>query len=219
MAVNLRSPRHMDPSPESTDRTQGTATPPPGSLRRGQGVSAEVSAPYHGDGAIRPQAGLEPEQGRPREQVWLSGTVRALVGCFASQCFPNQSISDSVVDEAAEFILSQQRRMPDFLRLGILVATMLFAAWPIPRAGRVFSRLPEPSQWRQIRRWKSSHLSPFRDLMRFYESLTMFACQGIIYEHGRRDFRDDSTSVREDGNGDCRGGFGAGRRHHCLPPR
>ncbi len=71
--------------------------------------------------------------------------------------------------------LDQHRRMPDYLRLPFRCLTLLFDAWALPRTGRPFHRASPAQRSRQIRAWKGSALGVRRDLVKFYESLAVFA--------------------------------------------
>ena len=73
------------------------------------------------------------------------------------------------------FVLQQHSNMPDFFRLPIIILTLIFDLWGLLRRGTLFHRLPHESRWHQIQGWKNSPISVCRDLIRFYESLTIFS--------------------------------------------
>jgi hypothetical protein len=73
------------------------------------------------------------------------------------------------------FLLDQHGRMPDYLRFPFRCLTLLFDAWPLPFTGRPFHRASPSQRTRQIRAWKGSALGVRRDLVKFYESLAVFA--------------------------------------------
>lgn len=84
---------------------------------------------------------------------------------------------------AAVFLLKQQARMPDFMRLPLRLLTLLFGAWSLPFAGRPFHRLPLDRRRRQLRVWKTSTYGFRRDLIRFYEILAVFGWYAELYAH------------------------------------
>lgn len=75
----------------------------------------------------------------------------------------------------ASFLLDQHRRMPDYLRIPFRCLTLLFDAWALPRTGRPFHKGSLEQRARQIRAWKGAALGVRRDLVKFYESLSIFA--------------------------------------------
>ena len=110
-----------------------------------------------------------------------AATVSALTYSFIEGCcsplpieaaFPNNRI--------VRFILDQQARMPDYLRWPLVWSTVIFDVWALPFTGRCFHHLPSNQRWRQINAWKESSLGARRDLMRFYESLVVFAWYGEV---------------------------------------
>jgi choline dehydrogenase-like flavoprotein len=77
-------------------------------------------------------------------------------------------------NRTVRFVLDQHGRMPDYLRLPLKVLTLLFVHWSnLPRLGS-YRALDPDRRWRRIERMRSSVLGPFRDLIRFYEGLTVF---------------------------------------------
>lgn len=105
----------------------------------------------------------------------FEATVLALAETILfEQCAGTTSGLTPVHNAAALFLLRQQARMPDFLRLSLRLLTLLFGAWSLPFAGRPFYRLPLERRRRQLRVWKDSPWSFRRDLIRFYEVLVIF---------------------------------------------
>jgi hypothetical protein len=78
-------------------------------------------------------------------------------------------------NDVSEFVLEQWNRMPDYLCEPIRAATELFGVCGVLRNGRPYHRNAVPRRRLQRLAWRSSRLSPFRDLMRFYESLATLA--------------------------------------------
>jgi hypothetical protein len=77
-------------------------------------------------------------------------------------------------NEAVRFVLRQHPRMPRYLGWGIRAATLLLATSGL-LYGSLYHRLTPERRGRIVRAWKQSALQPFRDLMRFYESLVVMA--------------------------------------------
>lgn len=78
-------------------------------------------------------------------------------------------------NDVAEFVVSQSSAMPDFLHLPMRAATLLFDLWPIVKCGKPYHLLDPGRRRLQRLAWRSSRISAFRDLMRFYESLATLA--------------------------------------------
>jgi hypothetical protein len=92
------------------------------------------------------------------------------------------------VEPVARYLLDTVARMPDFLRLPMRALTLLFAATSILTAGRPFDRLPQDRRARRLAAWRGSALGFRRDLVKFYETLAIFALYSEAYhqdyEHG-----------------------------------
>jgi len=86
-----------------------------------------------------------------------------------------------LVRDAANFVLAQHARMPDYLRLPFFGATLGFSVAALLTCGSPFHRLADEKRQRHIRLAKKA--GPFRDLMRFYEGLSIFA-YGEALERG-----------------------------------
>lgn len=105
---------------------------------------------------------------------FFESSVTALCTAFIGSRYREKSGTDeAMVHDAAQFVLAQHARMPDYLRLAFLGATLFFALSAIVTGGNAFHRLGEEKQRRHIRLAK--RIGPFRDLMRFYEGLSIFA--------------------------------------------
>jgi hypothetical protein len=94
-------------------------------------------------------------------------------------------------NDVVHFVLQQHSRMPDFLRFPIIVLTLAFDLWGIVQGGHLFHRSPHSTRWRQIHSWRESRIACCRDLIRFYESLTLFGWYAITT-------RSDVITPRED---------------------
>ena len=78
-------------------------------------------------------------------------------------------------NDAVRFVLRQHARMPRQLGLGIRAATLLLSANGLLRGGTLYHRLTPEQRGRIVIAWKQASLKPFRDLIRFYESLVVMA--------------------------------------------
>ena len=85
------------------------------------------------------------------------------------QYFPNNS--------AVNFVIEQQNRMPDYLRLPLLILTLIFDIWGLLRTGLCFHSQSPSVRQQLIQVWKNSPFQICRDLMRFYESLVVLYWQ------------------------------------------
>ncbi len=65
--------------------------------------------------------------------------------------------------------------MPDYLRMPMLAATLGFDSVGFLNHGKRFHRQPPKSRQSQIAAWKNSNTGFKRDLIRYFESLTLFA--------------------------------------------
>lgn len=109
-------------------------------------------------------------------------TVYALAESIARERCPNTPDGGLEARRSvARFLLEQQRRMPDYLRLPMRCLTLAFDASALPFTGRSFHALPHEARLRQIRAWRGSRLGVRRDLIRFYEGLTIFAWYAEAY--------------------------------------
>lgn len=81
--------------------------------------------------------------------------------------------------DVIDFVLSQHRRMPDYLRPALRLATLLAAYSTTLTEGRPFHGMSHADRRRQVERWRASRFTPFRDLLRFYEGLAVFGWYSI----------------------------------------
>jgi hypothetical protein len=110
---------------------------------------------------------------------WFQLTTLALVEVLLPTLA--RPVPAAAVQECTAFIASQRRRMPDTLRGPLLLATLLFDAWPVV-AGywKPFHRLSLEQRRQQVGVWKASRLSFCRDLLRFHESLAVFCLFSLL---------------------------------------
>jgi hypothetical protein len=86
------------------------------------------------------------------------------------------------VEPVARYLLDTVARMPDFLRLPMRTLTLTFGAASILTGGRPFDQLSPERRARQLAAWRGSALSFRRDLVRFYETLAIFALYSEVYQ-------------------------------------
>lgn len=111
-------------------------------------------------------------------------TVSALVeSTIRERCAGADALT--MREPVAAFLIGSCARMPDYLKGPFRCLTLAFDAWALPWSGRTFHRLPHERRWRQIRDWRASALGVRRDLIKFYETLTIFGCYSERY--GRDD--------------------------------
>jgi choline dehydrogenase-like flavoprotein len=105
----------------------------------------------------------------------FEGAVSALCYAFIRAHFDAQAGAPGPAwNRTVRFVLDQHARMPDYLRLPLKILTLLFVRWSgFPRLG-TYRYLDADRRWDRIERMRRSMLGPFRDLIRFYEGLTIF---------------------------------------------
>lgn len=106
-------------------------------------------------------------------------TVSALVHTIAAEQDRSPSIRHAgpyvgVVD----FVTAQVSRMSAPLRFPMRLATCGLSVLALMTTGRLFYRLPESQRRRLVDRWRTSRIGPIRDVVRFYDSLTVVALYG-----------------------------------------
>jgi choline dehydrogenase-like flavoprotein len=105
----------------------------------------------------------------------FEGAVSALCYSFIRAHFgPRAGEPGPAWNRTVRFVLAQHARMPDYLRVPLQILTLTFVAWSnFPRLAGYRSLAPD-RRWTRIERMRRSSLGPFRDLVRFYEGLTIF---------------------------------------------
>lgn len=93
-----------------------------------------------------------------------------------------EEISAHALGEVVGFLSGQHARMTDFLRLPFKCVVLLFDAWSLPWTGRPFHRLSHTDRQEQFRKWKNSRLALRRDLIRFFETMTVFCWYSERYK-------------------------------------
>jgi choline dehydrogenase-like flavoprotein len=104
----------------------------------------------------------------------FEGAVSALCYAFIRAHFGARAgAAGPAWNRTVRFVLDQHARMPDYLRLPLKVLTVLFVHWSgLPRLAS-YRYLDADRRWHRIERMRRSILGPFRDLIRFYEGLTI----------------------------------------------
>jgi hypothetical protein len=118
----------------------------------------------------------------------IEATVLALVETIVGEyCAGADRAPAPAYEAVARYLLETKTRMPDHLHLPFAMLTLLFGLWAVPTAGRPFHLAPDQQRRRQLRSWRTSRLGFRRDLIRYYETLTLF---GWYADHHGEDHRD-----------------------------
>lgn len=112
----------------------------------------------------------------------FEAAVSALTYSFLDASGITAAAGDRFIqNQACRYVLREQARMPDYLRLPLRVLTLLFDAQTLPFTLAPFHSLPPERRARWIERWRHAPLEPCRDLIRFYESLAVFAGYDALF--------------------------------------
>ncbi|MDA1095196.1 MAG: hypothetical protein O3A25_18310 [Acidobacteria bacterium] len=90
-------------------------------------------------------------------QATISASTGALVRDLGGDALPDASGKREAV---CDFVRSQCEGVPDYLRLPVKIAAVLFEYSAVLVAGRRFHNLPHDKQIRHIRAWCNSNLLP-----------------------------------------------------------
>ena len=96
-----------------------------------------------------------------------SAIERGCADAGSRERFPHNRVARYVLDSVARLAPPIRRRV----RLGTALLDLL----TLPRHGRRFHRLPSELRRRALERWRRSPIPPVRDLVRFYDALSVFA--------------------------------------------
>lgn len=77
-------------------------------------------------------------------------------------------------NRTVRFVLNQHARMPDYLRLPLMILTLIFDFSGYLAQRQLFHNLDPDLRWNRIVKARNSRFGPFRDLIRYYEGLTTF---------------------------------------------
>lgn len=114
----------------------------------------------------------------------VEAVLSALAYTFCARAAGEQPELGAPYNDAARFLAAELAAAPDFLRPGLRGLTLLFDWSSLPRTGARFHRLPQAERLRRVEAWRGSALAPFRDLMRLWESLSLYALYARV--DGRR---------------------------------
>lgn len=110
---------------------------------------------------------------------YFEKTVSALVHTIAAVHDRSPSVRHPGPYHAvARFVLAQVARMTAPLRMPMRLATCGLSVLALFTTGMPFHRLPEPRRRRLVDKWRISRVGPIRDVIRFYDSLTVIALHG-----------------------------------------
>lgn len=105
----------------------------------------------------------------------FQSTVSALVYSLVHEhCAGTAPAGWFLENDVVRFVIAQQGRTPDYLRLLLRGVTLFFDAWPLLTTGRPFHRLAPEFRLRHIEAWRTSRLAPRRNFIRYYEGLAVF---------------------------------------------
>ena len=102
-------------------------------------------------------------------------TVSALAYSLAAEHAGREPQLGPPYNDVARFAEAQYGRLPDTLRLPMRVATVLFDAFGLVLCGLPFHRQAPDRRRLQIALWRRSPLGPWRDFIRYHESLAVLA--------------------------------------------
>lgn len=104
-------------------------------------------------------------------QNWHESVISALVYArIAADELPSAHLQPNRV---VNFVVRQHAGMPDFLRWPLLALTLAFDLAGLFYFLGLFHSQPPNRRQAQMELWRQSPLGPFRDLMRFYDSLAI----------------------------------------------
>lgn len=104
----------------------------------------------------------------------LSATTSALCYSLALEHAAGHPALAAPYNDVVRFVTAQRGRLSPSLRWPLLLATVVFGLAGL-RRGRCFHRQMPARRARQVAAWRASRLGPLRDLIRFYESLSVLA--------------------------------------------
>jgi hypothetical protein len=103
-------------------------------------------------------------------------TARALVETLLSaRCADDAGADPARARDAARFVLAERERMPRFLGPAMTCATLAFAGWALLRSGAHFAAQRVERRRALVESWRAIPFGPCADLVRFYESLAVYA--------------------------------------------
>jgi hypothetical protein len=116
----------------------------------------------------------------------FEATVSALAYTIVRErCGATSGGAEPTQNQVVRRVLDQHAHMPDFIRLGIACLTIALDLWAVPLTGKLFHRLDHAERWRLINAWHGKAPALRRDLLRFFESLTVFGWFAERHEGSR----------------------------------
>src|SRR5262245_33441867 len=109
-----------------------------------------------------------------QETSWLHDVLSALAYSFGAQHNVGGELSHNYND-LARFMSTQHANLPDYLRHALHLATLGLDLSSLPNCKGLMHKQPAGIRADQIRKWKGTKWSAPQDLMRYYESLAVFA--------------------------------------------
>lgn len=113
----------------------------------------------------------------PRPPAEPSGSFARTVAALAESVGRElgRSPCPSAARDGARFALAQHARMPAHLRIPVRLATLAFDWSGAMREGRPFHADDPGGRAARVARWRGARTPACRDLMRFWESLLVYA--------------------------------------------
>lgn len=107
--------------------------------------------------------------------------VSALVYAMVDERSRDRTFAPGLISTNAvvQFVLEQQSRMPDYLRLPVRLATWLLAADSLKNNFKPWHKQTLAQRQAQLAVWRNSPVAPFRDFIRLYESLVTLAFESL----------------------------------------
>jgi hypothetical protein len=102
----------------------------------------------------------------------LHGLVESII---KEQCLSVETDVCHSSNTAAHCLSEQYVHLPDYLRIPFKCLVLVFDAWALLCTGQLFHCLSHERRWRQIEAWKRSSFGFRRDLIKFFEMITVFA--------------------------------------------
>ena len=109
----------------------------------------------------------------------FDATVSVMVHSLICEHCPLAKSNASLANSVVLFVKAQIVRMPDFARPALCVLTLLFDFSAIFIKGRMFHCLDQEKRFSVITCWRSSPITLFSDVVRFYETLTVFGAYAL----------------------------------------
>jgi hypothetical protein len=102
-------------------------------------------------------------------------SYQSIVVAISAGLQSQHGVADSDAEAIAADIIGQHGRMPDYLRLPLLLATYGFDLAGLFSGGARFQHKDPAAKLAQLERWKYSGLGSCRNFVRFYESLFLLS--------------------------------------------